>query len=92
MHRLPTIVTTNLAFKERGKLFHNVAAAPAIADRLVHNGLLVKIAGKSKRSDTEVCGRPRGSGAIRREVSPERVRALRSGGRRDKSVRAQVPA
>lgn len=49
-----TIVTTNLAFKEWGKLFHNAAAASAIADRLVHKGLLIKIVGKSKRSDAEV--------------------------------------
>ena len=52
--RASTIVTTNLAFKDWGKLFHNSAAASAIADRLVHKGLLVKIVGKSKRSDTEV--------------------------------------
>lgn len=52
--RASTIVTTNLAFKEWGKLFHNAAAASAIADRLVHKGLLVKILGKSKRSDAEV--------------------------------------
>jgi len=35
--RASTIVTTNLAFKDWGKLFHN-AAASAIADRLVHKG------------------------------------------------------
>lgn len=52
--RSSTIVTTNLAFKEWGKLFHSAAAASAIADRLVHKGLLVKILGKSKRSDAEV--------------------------------------
>jgi DNA replication protein DnaC len=52
--RVSTIVTTNLAFKEWGKLFHNSAAASAIADRLVHKGLLVRIAGKSRRSDQEV--------------------------------------
>jgi DNA replication protein DnaC len=52
--RTSTVVTTNLAFKEWGKLFHNAAAASAIADRLVHKGLLVKILGKSKRSDSEV--------------------------------------
>jgi len=52
--RASTVVTTNLAFKEWGKLFHNAAAASAIADRLVHKGLLVKIVGKSKRSDAEV--------------------------------------
>jgi DNA replication protein DnaC len=47
--RASTIVTTNLPFKEWGKLFHNAAAASAIADRLVHNGILVRIAGKSGR-------------------------------------------
>ena len=49
-----TIVTTNLAFKEWGQLFHNAAAASAIADRLVHKGLLIRIQGKSRRSDQEV--------------------------------------
>jgi DNA replication protein DnaC len=52
--RASTIVTTNLAFKEWGKLFHNAAAASAIADRLVHKGILIKIVGKSKRSDADV--------------------------------------
>ena len=52
--RAATIVTTNLAFKDWGKLFHNTAAASAIADRLVHKGLLIRILGKSKRSDQEV--------------------------------------
>jgi DNA replication protein DnaC len=52
--RAATIVTTNLAFKDWGKLFHNSAAASAIADRLVHKGLLVRITGKSRRSDVEV--------------------------------------
>jgi DNA replication protein DnaC len=52
--RSSTIVTTNLAFKDWGKLFHNTAAASAIADRLVHKGLLIRIQGKSKRSDREV--------------------------------------
>jgi DNA replication protein DnaC len=52
--RASTIVTTNLAFKEWGKLFHNAAAASAIADRLVHKGILIKILGKSKRSNEEV--------------------------------------
>lgn len=47
--RASTIVTTNLPFKDWGKLFHNAAAASAIADRLVHNGILVRIAGKSGR-------------------------------------------
>jgi len=52
--RASTIVTTNLAFKDWGTLFHNTAAASAIADRLVHKGLLVRITGKSRRSDKEV--------------------------------------
>jgi DNA replication protein DnaC len=52
--RAATIVTTNLAFKDWGKLFHNSAAASAIADRLVHKGILIRIAGKSRRSDQEV--------------------------------------
>ena len=52
--RTSTIVTTNLPFKDWGTLFHNSAAASAIADRLVHKGLLVQITGKSRRSDREV--------------------------------------
>jgi DNA replication protein DnaC len=51
--RSATVITTNLPFKEWGKLFHNTAAASAIADRLVHRGILVRIQGKSKRSDEE---------------------------------------
>jgi DNA replication protein DnaC len=52
--RASTVVTTNLAFKDWGKLFHSTAAASAIADRLVHKGLLIRIQGKSRRSDQEV--------------------------------------
>jgi DNA replication protein DnaC len=52
--RAATVVTTNLAFKEWGQLFHNAAAATAIADRLVHRGLLVRIAGKSVRPPTDL--------------------------------------
>jgi DNA replication protein DnaC len=52
--RVSTIVTTNLPFKDWGSLFHNSAAASAIADRLVHRGLLVHISGKSRRSDRTV--------------------------------------
>lgn len=52
--RASTIVTTNLAFKEWGKIFPSAAAASAIADRLVHKGILVRITGKSRRSDQEV--------------------------------------
>jgi DNA replication protein DnaC len=47
--RASTVVTTNLPFKDWGNLFNNSAAASAIADRLVHKGLLVRIAGKSSR-------------------------------------------
>jgi DNA replication protein DnaC len=47
--RAASVVTTNLPFKDWGKLFHNAAAATAIADRLVHKGLLVRIQGRSKR-------------------------------------------
>src|SRR5207247_530449 len=43
-----------LAFKDWGNLFHNAAAASAIADRLFHKGLIIRIAGKSRRSDQEV--------------------------------------
>jgi DNA replication protein DnaC len=49
-----TIVTTNLPFKEWGKIFPSAAAASAIADRLVHRGILVRITGKSRRSDQEI--------------------------------------
>jgi DNA replication protein DnaC len=52
--RTSTIVTTNLPFKDWGKLFSNNAAASAIADRLVHRGLLIRIAGRSRRSDQRV--------------------------------------
>lgn len=52
--RASTVITTNLPFKDWGKLFHNTAAASAIADRLVHRGILVRITGKSKRSDQEI--------------------------------------
>lgn len=52
--RASTIVTTNLPFKEWGGLFHNNAAASAIADRLVDKGILIKISGKSRRSNEEV--------------------------------------
>ena len=52
--RSATVITTNLPFKDWGKLFHNTAAASAIADRLVHRGILVRIAGKSRRSDKQL--------------------------------------
>jgi hypothetical protein len=43
------VVTTNLASKEGSPLLHNAAATTAIADRLIHGGLLVRAAGKSVR-------------------------------------------
>jgi DNA replication protein DnaC len=52
--RASTIVTTNLPFKDWGKLFSTASAASAIADRLVHKGLLIRIQGKSRRSDQEI--------------------------------------
>jgi DNA replication protein DnaC len=52
--RASTVITTNLPFKDWGKIFQNSAAASAIADRLVHRGILIRIAGKSRRSDQEV--------------------------------------
>jgi DNA replication protein DnaC len=52
--RASTIVTTNLPFKDWGSLFSSTSAASAIADRLVHKGLLIRIQGKSRRSDQVV--------------------------------------
>lgn len=49
-----TLVTTNLPFKDWGQLFPSAAAASAIADRLVHKGLLIRITGKSRRSDQQL--------------------------------------
>jgi transposase len=47
--RVSTVVTTNLHFKEWGKLFQNAAAASAIAERLIHKGLLIRIVGPTHR-------------------------------------------
>lgn len=47
--RVSTVVTTNLPFKDWGKLFHNAAAASAIAERLIHKGLLIRIVGPTHR-------------------------------------------
>ena len=49
--RASTVITTNLPFKDWGKLFHNQAAASAIADRLVHKGIIIRIAGPSFRTN-----------------------------------------
>ncbi|WP_425334880.1 ATP-binding protein [Myxococcus stipitatus] len=46
-------VSTNLLFKDWGKLFHNSAAATAIEDPLVHKRVLVRITGKSRRINQE---------------------------------------
>lgn len=56
--RASTIVTTNLPFKEWGKLFSTGAAATAIADRLVHKSLLIRIAGESARPSAGGNGAP----------------------------------
>ena len=52
--RASTVITTNLPFKDWGKLFHNTAAASAIADRLVHKGILIRIAGASFRTNQTI--------------------------------------
>lgn len=52
--RASTVITTNLPFKDWGKLFHNTAAASAIADRLVHKGILVRITGTSFRTNQSI--------------------------------------
>ena len=49
--RASTIITTNMAFRDWGKVFHNSAAVAAIADRLVDKGLLINIEGKSRRTE-----------------------------------------
>jgi DNA replication protein DnaC len=51
---MQSLLASNLPCKDWGKLFHNSAAASAIADRLVHRGLLIHILGKSRRSDKEI--------------------------------------
>lgn len=43
------ILTTNLAFKEWGKIFNNATAASAIIDRLAHHGEVLTIKGDSFR-------------------------------------------
>jgi hypothetical protein len=48
------MVTANLPFKEGGRIFRNAAAASAVADHLVHQAILVRTAGKSRRSDQEL--------------------------------------
>ncbi|MDG2304342.1 MAG: ATP-binding protein [Candidatus Binatia bacterium] len=49
--RASTIITTNMAFRDWGKVFHNSAAAAAIADRLVDKRLPINIEGKSRRTE-----------------------------------------
>ena len=40
-----------MAFRDWGKVFHNSAAAAAIADRLVDKRLPINIEGKSRRTE-----------------------------------------
>ncbi len=44
-----TVITTNLAFSEWGKIFDSTTAATAIADRLVQNSEVLVLEGKSYR-------------------------------------------
>lgn len=52
--RASTVITTNLPFKDWGKLFHNQAAASAIAERLVHKGIIIRITGASFRTKNTI--------------------------------------
>lgn len=47
--RCSTVMTTNRAFKEWGKIFHDMVCAKAIIDRLVHHSEVIKIEGTSYR-------------------------------------------
>jgi len=44
-----TVITTNRAFKDWGKTFHDMVCAKAIIDRLVHHSEVIKIEGTSYR-------------------------------------------
>lgn len=44
-----TIITTNLAFKDWGRIFHDSVLAQAIVDRVMHRRQVVKIEGDSYR-------------------------------------------
>jgi len=45
-----TIITTNLAFKDWGRIFHDTVLAQAAVDRIIHRCQVVKIEGDSYRS------------------------------------------
>jgi DNA replication protein DnaC len=45
-----TIITTNLAFKDWGRIFHDSVLAQAAVDRIIHRCQVVKIEGDSYRS------------------------------------------
>lgn len=47
--RCSTVITTNRAFKDWGKIFHDMVCAKAIIDRLVHHSDVIKIEGTSYR-------------------------------------------
>ena len=44
-----TVITTNRAFKDWGKIFHDMVCAKGIIDRLVHHSDVIKIEGTSYR-------------------------------------------
>lgn len=45
-----TVITTNLAFKDWGRIFHDSVLAQAAVDRIIHRCQVVKIEGDSYRS------------------------------------------
>jgi DNA replication protein DnaC len=45
-----TIITTNLAFKDWGRIFHDSVLAQAVVDRIIHRCQVIKIEGSSYRS------------------------------------------
>jgi DNA replication protein DnaC len=47
--RTSTVITTNRAFKDWGKIFHDMVCAKGIIDRLVHHSDLIRIEGTSYR-------------------------------------------
>jgi len=47
--RCSTVITTNRAFKDWGKIFHDMVCAKGIIDRLVHHSEVIKIEGTSYR-------------------------------------------
>lgn len=47
--RASTVITTNRAFKDWGKTFHDMVCAKGIIDRLVHHSDVIKIEGTSYR-------------------------------------------